>query len=101
VGQFSIIQLETLPGGFTWLDLHFGIFLRGLGGHFQRGRILGLLQPVRAHCAREIITFQLGYELVHLGFWSIALRGFWKPGSSSILYLGGFIILTLYSLYLF
>jgi hypothetical protein len=30
--------------------------------------------------------------------WSSAWRGFWKPGSSSILYLGGFISPTLYSL---
>jgi hypothetical protein len=44
VGQFFIFQPETLPGGFSWPDLQFGIFFRGFGSYILGGRIIGLVQ---------------------------------------------------------
>jgi hypothetical protein len=44
VGQFFVFQPETLPGGFSWPDLQFGIFLRGFGSYILGGRIIGLVQ---------------------------------------------------------
>jgi hypothetical protein len=45
-------------------NLLFGTWFQWFGGHLQRGRILGLLQPVRGALCREDITFQLGTSWV-------------------------------------